>query len=447
MLLPNAPDHLVSDNFSLLDADTDLVLFWSLLPKIILPPAQSTSQLIEALESIAITMRVKSAPSYGFLRRFLDERWDNERFFRRTWARCVDLALEMSALFPDGTLAPLSSENPCVAFSARQIACLVVHQFLCTLPEFAHQAPDDSQDLSIWFHDDQPHPHAVEAYLTALFTYFDRIAGSDMAGDVSLTLCTGPPSQSMAQASVEFRPIRIIPLDAPNTSTTLMGIPRGACVISANSHIGFGRTASQEEMQVGCTPTALPAKLVTPPLSDTKVLVVRGCAPVVEMVGYGRAAVLHRIVPAYEHDWSQRVMLFMDALELDGYDSTSCTPDLLPGHIDRELNKALTAFASDSYEEVVTGHWGCGAFGGNKEIKGVVQWCAASRAGVELAFVCDTQDSFGVDFKKFVDQALDRHWKVDDVLSVLASIGPTDPARLSIFAALSTQMERRVPQR
>ncbi|KAJ7187233.1 Poly glycohydrolase, partial [Mycena filopes] len=179
-----------------------------------------------------------------------------------------------------------------------------------------------------------------------------------------------------------------------SVTPALLGLPSGACVISANSHIGFGRTASQEEMHVGCTPQALPAKLFTPPLQDGEVMVLRGCAATVALTGYARTAELQSIVPPGDkYDWSKRTMLFMDALALDGYDAAEMTPDLLPGNVDRELTKAYTAFASSygdaaPYETVVTGHWGCGAFGGNKEIKSVIQWCAASMAGVKLDFIC-----------------------------------------------------------
>jgi poly(ADP-ribose) glycohydrolase len=176
--------------------------------------------------------------------------------------------------------------------------------------------------------------------------------------------------------------------------TSLLGLPSGACVISANSHIGFGRTASQEEMHVGCTPQSLPAKLFIPPLKDNEVMVLRGCEAVVELVGYGRTAELSAIIPVgKKHSCSTRTMLFMDALELDGYDMSASTADLLPGNVDRELTKAYTAFASypgcAPYETVVTSHWGCRAFGGNREIKSIIQWSAASMAGVHLNFVCD----------------------------------------------------------
>jgi hypothetical protein len=38
--------------------------------------------------------------------------------------------------------------------------------------------------------------------------------------------------------------------------------------------------------------------------------------------------------------------------------------------IDRELHKAHVGFADGDWTRVATGHWGCGAFGGDKYLKG-----------------------------------------------------------------------------
>ena len=129
---------------------------------------------------------------------------------------------------------------------------------------------------------------------------------------------------------------------------------------------------------------------------------VRGAESMIEMEGYGREAKLKAILEKGTWHWSRRTMLFMDALELDSFDTQDghFVPDLLSGNVDRELTKAYTAFNSglkiacsgsdsDAYSEVVTGLWGCGAFGGNKEIKTLIQWCAASMANVPLTFVCE----------------------------------------------------------
>lgn len=87
----------------------------------------------------------------------------------------------------------------------------------------------------------------------------------------------------------------------------------------------------------------------------------------------------------------------MDALELDNFDGGEMTPDVLPGNVDRELRKTYTAF---SYL-TACGHysilWGCGSFGGDKKIKTLIQWVAASMAKATLLFVCP-----GVEHKGFL---------------------------------------------
>ncbi len=61
-------------------------------------------------------------------------------------------------------------------------------------------------------------------------------------------------------------------------------------------------------------------------------------------------------------------------------------------YIARELLKAYAGFSAEGAEcghlmqRIATGKWGCGAFGGEPQLKAVVQWLAASRAGRTLVF-------------------------------------------------------------
>lgn len=85
-------------------------------------------------------------------------------------------------------------------------------------------------------------------------------------------------------------------------------------------------------------------------------------------------------------------MLFMDALEMDLADDTrpnaiESIPDLIPSNLYWKLVKAYTAFNSHThgcsrgkYSHISTGHWGCDAFGGNKQVEAIIQWYAASLA-------------------------------------------------------------------
>lgn len=44
----------------------------------------------------------------------------------------------------------------------------------------------------------------------------------------------------------------------------------------------------------------------------------------------------------------------------------------------REINKALVGFKSLEISSVATGNWGCGAFGGDVQLKFLLQWIACS---------------------------------------------------------------------
>lgn len=52
----------------------------------------------------------------------------------------------------------------------------------------------------------------------------------------------------------------------------------------------------------------------------------------------------------------------------------------------RDLNKAWLGFSKCVTLPVSTGHWGCGAFGGNKTLKFLQQLCASSLAGTPLEY-------------------------------------------------------------
>ena len=78
----------------------------------------------------------------------------------------------------------------------------------------------------------------------------------------------------------------------------------------------------------------------------------------------------------------------MDALELDEKESNTIA-ELEQNNSTRELNKAYCGFAAmsrDTFATIGTGHWGCGAFGGHKYAKALIQAMAAAQANTKLLF-------------------------------------------------------------
>ena len=100
-----------------------------------------------------------------------------------------------------------------------------------------------------------------------------------------------------------------------------------------------------------------------------------------EYSGYGRevefAAFLDPIAKPH-------TLLLMDALEVDLFEDKSL--EFSKDNIARELNKCFCGFSQFAGEEVATGRWGCGAFGGTFSLKKRIQQFAAERAKVKLIF-------------------------------------------------------------
>lgn len=418
--LPSSPEIRVLDRFSIIDDPSELedsngdIPFWPIIQNLLATPIGNLAQLADLLGTIAVTVRGTSHPAgdYGLLKEVLDEP-EHNAFFSETWPCLVSLALELPTLFPNHTIPVLGTteDNRCISLSRRQTACLVVHQFLTTLrpPE----GRPDFIDFSIWYDSQLWHPEACEIYLTALLRYFHKVTSSSSSSSsnsfndadnhkITFTLRTAGPEES-PNLDCPMREISVVVKKEYATSPEDLGLPHGAAVISANKVIGFGQSATQEEIHVGSSPEAAPAVLFTPTLGDAQVLVVKGAEAVVHIVGQRRGVRLGEMVMMpREIGWEEREMLFMDALEIDmmpvSDDEGAELPDLLPQHVDREILKAWIAFSSGQYEVVKCPLWGCGAFGGDPGVKVLLLWCAASCAGSgvkKLEIVCD-EDLRGV---------------------------------------------------
>ena len=400
--LPSSPDIRHEDRFSILDSDDLVVPFWDIFKRLLQQPVSDAATLINMLELVAVTRHGTARTGYGFLKAFM-ERELCANFFSQVWPGLVSLALSMPDLFPSHRILVCILGSSQLVLSRRQVACLVIHQFLCTL--VAPRWQDNFQDIHTCNSLDQVHSSALNAYLKALFAYFDRIADHTGFSPLAYDLTDWPISYALQsghaglpEGKAPLSALEVLNLSEASTALELLGLPDGAAVISANKLIGFEQTGTQEETHVGASPEACLAVLVTPPLADDQVMVVRGPEAMVSIVGYGREARYAELLTlsasplCHREKLARRTMLFMDALELDLESNDEGLPDLAPGNVQRELLKACVAFQSgrsrqEPYSAIYTGYWGCGSFGGNVEVKALIQWCAASIAGCPLRFV------------------------------------------------------------
>ncbi|KAM0426704.1 hypothetical protein ACHAPT_008020 [Fusarium lateritium] len=403
-LLPNSPTCRVLDRFSNLPEDVEVdeddsgcIPFWPLLQHLLSVPISSVSQLIDRMQTIAANAGTYQGNDYGTLKRVLSLK-DEAKFFGATWPKLRDIALELPTYFPSGQLELLRPGLP-LHLSRGQVASLVVHQFLCSATP---QRDDDGyQDLGIWYSSEQRHPVAVELYLEALFAYFEQLpkasdlirhhgtVADDMEHCVIYELHRKEGRVTLETA--KLAPVQLSYLDSHTTdlhSPEVQG-KGGAAVVSANKIIGFGQSATQEELFVGIAPESSPVVLVAPQLADDTVITVSGARAMANVKGQ-RRQIEWSLIPLTEGvEWRGGRLVFMDALEMDMLEPSSegSLPDLLPENIDREIKKAAAGFESYRGDAIFTGLWGCGAFGGDPGVKLVVLWIAAAAAGIRLHIV------------------------------------------------------------
>ncbi|KPI90217.1 putative poly(ADP-ribose) glycohydrolase [Leptomonas seymouri] len=190
----------------------------------------------------------------------------------------------------------------------------------------------------------------------------------------------------------------------------------------ANRFVGGGVLRSgcvQEEIRMTLAPEMVLSRLVCEELAESEVLLISGAPNFCEATGYAekfqfmhgcdpwgsqaaqdshsRFCHVPPLLPAQaKHPRTQKAMLIHNVcvLAMDAHSFRHCGGSAnqyrLP-YLRRELRKAYVGFhgVSDTFAvlpivrtgSIASGHWGCGAFRGDKELKLLLQWCAAAEAG------------------------------------------------------------------
>jgi hypothetical protein len=161
----------------------------------------------------------------------------------------------------------------------------------------------------------------------------------------------------------------------------------------ANKDIGFGITGTQEEMLFGSSPELCISMLFCDTLEENEGISITGARRVSLFNGYGLNVTLKSFLPIDHQTWRNRVIIAIDALDLSDYVESSFQKQIEPSNLKREVVKAYAGFSCVFNKNISTGHWGCGAFNGDKSVKALIQILAAIASSNKLIFYCrgDTQ--------------------------------------------------------
>ena len=158
----------------------------------------------------------------------------------------------------------------------------------------------------------------------------------------------------------------------------------------ANSSIGggvIGAGALQEEIRFLQCPELIVCKLFMEPLKDNECVRITGYRQFNETTGYSSnhepKFAFDKKHPKAAEPQQERKMIVIDA----EYHKHKKHEQFGMAHINRDLHKAYTGFcAGDGETPIVTGHWGCGDYGGDNDLKFLIQVMAAGMAGKNLEY-------------------------------------------------------------
>jgi poly(ADP-ribose) glycohydrolase len=258
-----------------------------------------------------------------------------------------------------------------------EVAGWVAHMVLGTLPHPSDDHPEvDFAPLltSVW-------PQEL-AKLRCVLEYFDQIAEEAPRGRIEVERIVAAPRDASMWGN----------LTAPLTPLTVL--EKGAIeddaghrqVDFANMYLGGGVLSGgcvQEEIRFAVAPELLVGMVVSPRMGKGEAILLRGAPRFALTTGYARSLAYggHFRDPAPRGaDGTPEVELVaIDALDFRRFAEAMQYKE---SALLRELAKAQAGFARDARMlPVATGNWGCGVFGGDPALKGVLQWLAASAEG------------------------------------------------------------------
>jgi poly(ADP-ribose) glycohydrolase len=391
-LLPSDPTLLCDDPLGICDdvsPPLTLSTAWDVILKAIeasTKPVASASQLPDLIETLVYSLHGVGSLDTEGLRLFLQQK--DPDTLRILYTAIYTAAISLPLLFPTHEIPYLTHHNPKISLSADQIHAILAHQLLGTLrPADGGWGPPT---FICWYRGANPHATAVAGYLMTLFDYF---SGLPTSPDLHVQFYLSQVAETIKWEECDVpMQITLIHIDEESEPSQKAGEPEEhppAVVISSNRQPGFGPSGTQEERIFASSLYLCPLVLFCPVLSNNAALITSPIPVHALWRGHNRTARLAELYP--QSSRPTRYYVLMDALELDVQSqSDAVMPDLVGDNIERELRKVYAGCMGvrEMYPlhvpVIEAGAWGCGAFGGNAVVKGIIMAMASSRAGVQM---------------------------------------------------------------
>jgi poly(ADP-ribose) glycohydrolase len=327
-------------------------------------------------------------------------------------------ALKMPDLIPSGKILRLTKNNLSVEFNRLQVLCILCHMLLCTLKKTNQN--NYWVTFENWLTDGRP---CAVVYLKTLIEYFRQsfIAFKDveqnfMKETISFKRikCESAIEESLFQNSS----IKLCKVDLRLQG----GIGDASMneVDFANCDIGYGVTGTQEEILFGASPEMCVAMLFCDTMLDEEAIIIKGARRVGLFEGYGLNLKFKSLASIESKPWKDRCVIAIDAMDFSEH-TDSFKIQIQRNSLQRELKKSIAGFSAVINGTIDTGHWGCGAFCGNRYIKSIIQLIASSIQSNNLVYFCHGDIIFYESFKSFINILQEKNVSVENLWKALNS--------------------------
>eukprot|EP00742_Colponemidia_sp_Colp-10_P006109 GILJ01006537.1.p1 GENE.GILJ01006537.1~~GILJ01006537.1.p1 ORF type:complete len:444 (+),score=56.87 GILJ01006537.1:167-1333(+) len=319
-----------------------------------------------------------------------------DAFWHETLPFIANLALRLPDLFPTPLQILVKQRPETVTLTREQVACLIASGFLCILtpqmrdPELTFQRFYDFRSRSQC------------AKLECFLHYFTRISEQMPHGNITISRVVHTHLLSSKDLMSRNTELTRFTIHEAGSIEDASGMIQGDF---ANKIIGGGVLIMgnvQEEIRFTVSPECLASLFFTEEMDSNEAVLIVGSERFAAHSGYGGSLQFDGPFEDREpFDRFERKDTQITAFDAHIYcndpDQQFEEEEML-----REVNKALAAFMGDPLTEqaqakaniqsteplvglalkpIATGNWGCGLFGGDPQLKSMLQWITTSIVG------------------------------------------------------------------
>jgi len=363
---------------------------------------------------------------FGALTEAIDTFDERDKFFKSTFPGIVQLAdrLHQLAPLPEPLVAGKQGK---IELTQEQCACILANSFFC---RWSRDSDFGFGTNWCFVNYDQmfsaaPNKQAKIAKLQMLFNYFFRVTNEMPPGKITIERKVLNTFPDFSNIDLPLRNLIVAEKGGiGDVSLTLE-------VDFANKYIGGGSMSYgcvQEEIKFSICPELNVCQLFCEVMQDNEAIVITGGEQFSKHTGYGFNLAYAGNYVDTQKDYDGNITkktVAIDALVISQFYS-QFEKEL----IDRELNKAYVGFFEDTTADktplipISSGNWGCGAFRGDKQLKSILQWIAASAANRDLIYYTfDNNTDFPRDLRNFFLELRKAKTTIGEIYKAIVAVG------------------------